>query len=315
LWRGVGQRPALEGLGELAAAEVLLRAGTLTGWLGSARQIEGSQDAAKDLISESISRFQSLGETVRVAAARGELGFCYYRAGAYDEARVIYHEGLEGLHHGGREVRARILLRLAIVESISGRYNDALRILTDSAQLFEECDDDALKGKFHNDLACVLTCLAKAERRPDYADRAIIEYTAASHYFELAGHVSYRASAENNLGFLLHLAGRYGDAHEHLASARSLFLSVGDEGRTAQVDDARARVLLAEGWAQEALRVIGEAVRTLERGANRLSSPRRSRRRVSSWQGWGSSPNRRPCCGARPTWRSRPARSKTPAAP
>lgn len=266
LWRGVGLRPSLERLGELAAAEALLRAGTLSGWLGSARQIEGAQDAAKDLIGESISRFQAMGEVVRAAAARGELGYCYYRAGAYDEARVIYHEALEGLRDGGQEVRARILLRLAIVESISGRYNDALRTLTDSARLFEESDDDALKGKFHNDLACVLTCLAKAERRPDYADRAIIEYAAASHYFELAGHVGYRASAENNLGFLLHLAGRNGDAHEHLAGARSLFQTVGDEGRIAQVDDARARVLLAEGRAQEARRVIGDAVRTLERG-------------------------------------------------
>jgi hypothetical protein len=77
LWQGVGQRPALEGLSELTAAEVLLRAGTLSGWFGSTQQLEGAQDAAKDLISESIARFQALGETTRVAAARSELGFCY----------------------------------------------------------------------------------------------------------------------------------------------------------------------------------------------------------------------------------------------
>ena len=54
LWRGVGQRPALEGLGELIAAEALLRAGTLSGWFGRVRQLDGAQKAAKDLISESI---------------------------------------------------------------------------------------------------------------------------------------------------------------------------------------------------------------------------------------------------------------------
>src|SRR4051812_20885085 len=56
LWRGVGVRPLLEGLSELTAAEVLLRVGALSGWFGSTRQLEGVQEAAKDLISESITR-------------------------------------------------------------------------------------------------------------------------------------------------------------------------------------------------------------------------------------------------------------------
>jgi CheY-like chemotaxis protein len=267
LWRGVGERPVLEGLSELTAAEVLLRAGTLSGWFGSARQLEGALDAAKDLISESIARFQSLGETTRAAAAQSELGFCYKRAGAYDEARVTYHDALKRLSEGvEKELRAEILKRLAVVELHSGRYNDALRILTESAQLFEESNDDALKGKFHNDLACVLSCLAKAEHRPDYTDRAIIEYTAAAYYFEQAGHTSYRARAENNLGFLLHTIGRYQAAHEHLDCARRLFIGVKDKGSVAQVDETRARVLLSQGRTREAERTIREAVRTLEKG-------------------------------------------------
>lgn len=267
LWRGIGQRPTLEGLSDLTAAEVLLRAGTLSGWLGSARQIEGSQDAAKDLISESISRFEALGEKTSVAAARSELGFCYYREGSYDEARLFYNDGLKLLADGGeQELRAKILLRLVIVESCTGRYNDALRILTDGTQLFEESPNDALKGKFHNELACALMVLAKAEHRPDYTDRAIIEYTAAAHHFEQAGHTRYRARAENNLGFLLYTAGHYEDAHEHLNCARRLFVGERDDGSVAQVDETRARVLLAQGKIREAESVIRDAVRTLERG-------------------------------------------------
>ena len=41
LWQGVGQRPSLTGADEQTRAEILLRAGTLTGWLGSARQLAG----------------------------------------------------------------------------------------------------------------------------------------------------------------------------------------------------------------------------------------------------------------------------------
>jgi tetratricopeptide (TPR) repeat protein len=267
LWQGVGQRPSLEGLSELTAGEVLLRVGSLSGYLGSVGQIEGAQEKAKDLISESITRFQAIGATTRVAVAQSELGFCYRRAGALDDARVVYSEALHLLADGSeKELQAKILLRLAAVETFSGRYNDALRILTDSAQLFEDRNNDALKGKFHNELALALMFLGKAEHRPDYTDRAIIEYTAASHHFAQAGHASFRASAESNLGFLLYTIGHYEDAHEHLNSARRLFADEQNKGRIAQVDDTRARVLLAQGKIREAERTINDAVNVLSKG-------------------------------------------------
>ena len=267
LWQGVGERPAIEGLSELIAAEVFLRVGSLSGYLGSVGQIEGAQEKAKDLISESITRFQALGETTRVAAAQSELGFCYRRAGAYDDARVVYREALKRLEDGiEKELRAKILLRLAIVETLSGRYNDSLRILTDETGFFEESTNDFLKGKFHNELALTLMFLGKAEHRPDYTDRAIIEYTAASHHFEQAGHTSYRASAESNLGFLLYTIGHYEEAHEHLIAARRLFADVRNKGRIAQVDETSARVLMAQGRMRGAESAIREAVRVLSKG-------------------------------------------------
>ncbi|HZH91578.1 MAG TPA: tetratricopeptide repeat protein [Pyrinomonadaceae bacterium] len=267
LWQGVGERPALEGLSELTGAEVLLRVGALSGHLGSTHQIDRSQETAKDLISESITRFESLGEATKVATAQSELAFCYRRAGAHDEARVLYHQALQRLTDSSEtELRAKILLRLAVVESYCGRYNEALRILTDSAELFEESVSDALKGKFHNDLALTLMFLGEAEHRQDYTDRAIIEYTAASVYFERAGHTSYFAGAENNLGLLLHIVGRHDEACEHLNAARRLFADLQDRGRIAQVDETRARVLLAQGKLHAAESAIRESVRVLSKG-------------------------------------------------
>jgi CheY-like chemotaxis protein len=267
LWRGVGKRPLLEGLSELTGAEVLLRVGSLSGYLGSVGQIEGAQDAAKDLISESITRFESLGEATKVATAQCELAFCYRRAGAHDEARVLYQQALERLTDSSEtELRAKILLRLAVAESFCGRYNESLRILLDSAELFEESDNDALKGKFHNDLALVLMFLGKVEHRPDYTDRAIIEYIAASVHFERAGHTSYLARAENNLGYLLNNVRRFDEAHEHLNRARHLFVTLSEPGSVAQVDETRARVLLAQGKLHAAESAIREAVRVFSTG-------------------------------------------------
>src|ERR1051325_10736297 len=54
LWSRVGEYPVLDGLEEETAADVILRAGTLTGWIGSTKQIEGAQETSKNLIIESI---------------------------------------------------------------------------------------------------------------------------------------------------------------------------------------------------------------------------------------------------------------------
>ncbi|HEX6183247.1 MAG TPA: helix-turn-helix domain-containing protein [Pyrinomonadaceae bacterium] len=112
----------------------------------------------------------------------------------------------------------------------------------------------------------MLRRLGAAERRQDYFDRAIIEYTAAVYHAEQAQHERYVARIENNLAFLLYKLGRYSDAHEHLDRAQSIFTRLRDEGSLAQVDETRARVLVAEWRYRDAERVLAGAVRTLEQG-------------------------------------------------
>jgi len=81
LWRGVGERPDLEGLDQRTTADVLLRVGALTGSVGSTKQIEGSQELAKNLISESAQIFESLHDVKKVAEAQSEIAVCYGREG------------------------------------------------------------------------------------------------------------------------------------------------------------------------------------------------------------------------------------------
>src|SRR6185436_3530229 len=59
-WPRFSEHPQLTGLAPGVAAEVLLRAGVITSAIGSKNQLAGTQEAAKNLISESISIFQSL---------------------------------------------------------------------------------------------------------------------------------------------------------------------------------------------------------------------------------------------------------------
>jgi len=266
LWKGVGARPMLEGLDEEKKAEVLLRVGELTGWIGSANQIEGSQEIAKDFISESLRTFDQLGQRSGVGEARSSLALCYWRIGAFDEARVTLQEALTEFDASDIEQRAIALHRTALVETSSKRFGEALRVYNQAVPLFAEVTDHSLTAHFHNGLANVLNQLSSIESRPDYVDRALMEYTAASFHFEQAGHTRYQACVENNLGYLFSTLNRFEDAHEHLDRAQMLMTRLKDNVHLAQVDETRARIMLAQGRTVEAEKTARAAVLRLEKG-------------------------------------------------
>src|SRR5882724_8740305 len=104
-----------------------------------------------------------------------------------------------------------------------------------------------LRGKFHNCFGTLLKKLWEVEQRHDYIDRALIEFAAASFHLEEGGDTRHEACVENNLGFLFCAIGKFGEAHEHLDRAQALFTTLKDKVHLAQVDETRARVMLAEG--------------------------------------------------------------------
>lgn len=265
-WKGVLHRPETTGLTDHAKAELLLRTGTLTGWVGSAKQVAGAQEAAKDLISESAALFETLGMAEKVAEARVDLAVCYWREGALDEARITLRLVLESLADSHSEQTLRALLNSAIVERGASRDREALRIYREAAPRFDVSTNHALKGKFHNAHATVLKHLGVSENREQYIDEALVEFTAASFHFEQAGHHRFQATVENNVGFLFASIGRFPEARQHVNSARHLFVRVGDHGGVAYADDTLAQVFLLEGRSEEAERAARRAVQALRRG-------------------------------------------------
>lgn len=265
-WSNREGPPNTEGLDSETKAEILLRVGALAAWLGSAHQANGGQEMAKNLITRSIEIFGELGQTRRVAEARSDLALCYWREGSYDEARINLTNALGSLQDEDHELKAYLLIRAGIIEVWAQRLNDALSLYREAAPLLERSADHALKGSFHNEFALLFRKLSVGDRGHDFLDRALIEFAGASFHFEQAGHTRYQASVENNLGYLYFTLGRFSDAHEHLDRARSLFLQIDDQVHLAQVNDTRARTLLAEERLSEAERFAQSAVRTLEKG-------------------------------------------------
>lgn len=266
LWQRIGQRPLLDGLDEETQGAVLLRAGVLTGWIGSAKQITGAQGIARSLLTESLAIFETLRASVQVAEAQIEIAYCYWREGAFDAGKILLREALSYLSDSEVELRAKAWLRIAIIEWSANRYGEALKILTEAASLFDLVENHCLRGSFHNQFAIVLRNVGAAENREEFVDRALIEYAAAAHHFEEAGHTRYQACVENNLGFLFWKAQRFADAHKHLDRAQILFARLKDDLHEAQADDTRARVFLAEDRLVDAEKAAHRAVRRLESG-------------------------------------------------
>ena len=265
-WPDRNAPPKVEGLEKKLAGEVLRQVGCLEGWLSASEQTTGGQEVAKDLITQSIGIFEELGLSTKVAEARGDLALCYWREGAYDEARVTLDNALGLVPAGDSDLKMTLLIRAATVAIAAHRLSEAFRIFSDAAPLLEQSKDDALKGSYHSLFAILFRRLVTEENRVEYVDRALIEYAAASFHFERAGNLRYVASVENNLGFLFYTIGRHEQAHRHLDRARQLFIELKEIGFVAQLDDTRARTFLASARLVDAERVIRSAVRVLEGG-------------------------------------------------
>jgi len=260
-----GERPNLEGLEPTSAAEVLLRAGVLTGILGSKNQITDAQETAKNLITESLAKFEAVPYPKKIAEAQTELALCYWRTGEYNEARDVLKETLDHLTTDS-ELKAKAVLRLAIVEHETGRVIPALRLLRKQASLFEKIRNHTIKGGYHVVLGNLLENLWESEKQGEYLDRALVEYAAASYHFEKAEHKCYGANVEINLGFLYYKINRCKEAQEHLDKARRAHASLKDKIAIAEVDETRACVFLKEGRYAKAERAAFSSVRALQKG-------------------------------------------------
>jgi tetratricopeptide (TPR) repeat protein len=264
LWKGIGHRPDISGLHPTVVPDVLLCAGILTGWIGSRNEIKEADGWARDLITQSITFYESAGDLKKVAEARTELAYCYWREGSFNEARIMFTEALKKLTTEGK-TRANALLGLAVVERSSSRYTEALKILTANAPLFKKLTHATLKASYHNTLGILLRTQVTPENKAEQLRRVVSEYAQADHNFKLARNTIFRAMVKNNIGNVLRELGRYREANEYLDQARRLGVSLRDKVRTAQVDQTRAEVMIAQGRFKEAERVAWLAERSFER--------------------------------------------------
>lgn len=252
LWKGVGEKPEMINFPDYPRAELLVLIGSLTGWFGKTRRIEGYQEKAKDMIGEGVELFKKLGAWDRYSESQSDLGVCFWREGDYAAARCYYEDALEKTSPENVTVKAKILLRLVNVAISLRKYSDAVALLNEARPLIEPLDNHILKGKLHSHTALVSKLLFEEENSPDLIEKAFEEYQKASYEYRCADHQRYEANVENNMGSLNLVIGKYDEAHLHLDNAINMLGVFDDSGHVASVYDTKAKVYLAENKLIEA---------------------------------------------------------------
>ena len=267
-WNGVGTIPQTEKLEEEIKAEVLLRAGVITGWIGDNKSIPHSQEWAKDLISQSSSIFENLNLFEKSAEAQVELATCYWREGAFDEARIFLSVTIEKIKYDeafSNDIKALTYLRRAVIENDEGRFREALYYLEKGNKFFEASENASLKGKYHNQTGIALQSIGDLESDADYLDRALIEYAAAGMYFQEAGHKRYGGFVENNIGMVYLSLKNFGEAHEHFQTAAKIFANLKEKIFVAQVEESIAKALIGQNLLPLAEKVARQSAETFEK--------------------------------------------------
>lgn len=262
-WWTLGQWPHHSGLTDGATAELLLVAGTLSGWVASSQQIPGGRKPAEALLSGAIAVFEQLGETKRAAEGRIELACSYYHQGALDLARTTLHYALQCLSDDEHELRSVGLIRLAVVERLAGRLHDALLQLEEATPLLQSSTDWP-KGRLHLEVANTLKDLGLADNQKGFFEKALVHYRQALNHFKRVGNHRYTAIVENNRGLLLLSLQRFDEACSYLLRARKLFELLHDSVRCAQVDETLAQLYIASEKYDLGERAINLSIDTLE---------------------------------------------------
>lgn len=270
-WRGVGVRPEVNNLPAGNKAAILSRVGALSGWLGSMQQISGSQEMAKDLISEGAYLFESIKDRQNWAETRSDLAVCYWREGSFDEARVILQDVLESGLDLSPELHGKILLRSVNVEISTRHYEKAMALVNQVAPLIEDNGSDLLRGKFYFHRALILRAQGEDENNPDYFTSAVEDYGQASLYYKKAKHDRYVAMVENNTGNVYRLLEDFQNAHLHLDKALQMYVKLKDKGRAALVYDNKARAFITQGNLPDAELAAITSVNMLREGGEQAT--------------------------------------------
>jgi tetratricopeptide (TPR) repeat protein len=261
LWPDTNFLPNLEGLEARDAAELLLRCGSLFGFLGHTKQLPNAQEKSKNLLSEARNRFLDFYDVEKIAECENYTALSYWRLGELNEAETYAETALSHDLPSANATRLYSVIILTIVQLTTKRFEQAARLLGENEYDFVKCGDAFLLGSFSSHMGIAMN---KLGRGPEALDR----FKAARMYHQRSGHEPYLAMVDNNLALTYKAHRKFDLAHSASDSAASIFGKLKNRNNEGFSLDTKAGIYIAEGRYEEAVGVADKALGILQKGDN-----------------------------------------------
>ena len=253
IWSDKTMAPKVEEFEPRVAGELLLRCGSLIGFVGHNRQIPKAQEKSKNLLTEARQIFLDIYDPEKIAECETYLALAYWRSGETEESQTWVEEALS--HNLAKDSFARLysIINKSLIILSRKKYEEGLEFCKSCEDDIYENGDDLLKGCFSTNFAIMLKNLG-------YLPEAIKKYELAKTFHERSGHRLYLGTTQNNLACFYKAEENFDDAHRAIDNAIQIFSNIKDRTREGFALDTKAQIYLAGGKLEKALETIDTAI-------------------------------------------------------
>lgn len=261
IWPDVTVLPRLAGLEAREAAELLLRCGSLFGFLGHIKQLPHAQEKSKNLLTEARNRFLDIYDVEKIAECENYIALAYWRSGELNEGETFVETALSHELPSSNAVRLYSIVIQTVLFIAAGKYEQTVSLLKETEYDFVKRGDAFLLGSFNTNLG---VALKKLERM----DEALERLRLGRQHHQRARHKIYMATLDNNLANIYKAYGRYDLAHSSSDSATKIFGKLKDRTREGFSLDTKAGIYIAESRYTEAVETADKAIGILQKSEN-----------------------------------------------
>lgn len=256
IWEDTTELPKTNDFEPQAAAEIILRCGSLIGFLGHIKQIPNAQEKSKNLLTEAYNRFLDIYNVEKIAECANYLALAYWRAGALVEAETWIEEALSYNLPNSNRIRLYSHIIKSMILLSSKKYEAVCLNFTKLNTDFINFADNFLKGSFYNNYGLALKNLRDV-------DKALSALESGRDYYLKSGNKFHYGLAENNLAQLYKSQNRFAKAHQAIDNATKIFKKIKDRTREGFSLDTKAQIYFFEKRYAEALETVEKSLAIL----------------------------------------------------
>lgn len=261
LWPDLSAMPDIGDQPPREAAEMLLRCGSLIGFLGHVRSIPHAQERSKNLLTEARRRFLEIYDTAKIAECENYLALAYWRTGEINEVEAwIGASQSHDLPDSSFErLYSHIIRCLGLLAEKD--HTGIVSYLAPLEHDFLRAGEAGLKGDFYNHYGI-------AHQELGHIEEAMRCFGLALEFHRKSGHKIYLGTVRNNIAMLLKKVGRHAEAHSEIDSAIKIYRQIKDRTREGSSLDTKALIYFSEKKYDEALKVLEKALIILRKTEN-----------------------------------------------